>query len=630
MLQKLGCFFILVLLLSCSPSHISHQNSKTIDEKADDLVDDGILDPAEKEYEHLRWVAKASLLLRGQKELSPDVDDFEQLKKMSKDEIVNLYLGQNDFYKTVADFSLYYIGFRQEGLFNEDLPSESLTSFSQVISTAQAISQDQSFFEIFHLQQPLYTLPFKDFSPDVFASTSLTPPAVGLTLAEQRDFFYDQALLIFQNSIPLTDQELAAEFPKLCHLNMEFQGFLFIGLPIYEHLGIPATLYASIKSQLLFPLFCDASAPLDAEQIPQFRELVKNYEPFLQTLKELSKDFSHEVYNPTSITEVKSLPAKHFAEQLSYQNVSIAGQIPNSSTNRNRRRAAYILKHFFCDDLTPVNIELPSEHADVHGQNPSCYACHYKLDPMAGFFKDYGFNFMDFSMSEKITFDDLKTVDKKEYQEAWKKPSSDQWNIGYIQSTQFENLNLYGENLEDLHKILQTSLEVKKCFVKKTLEYATDTSQVFDPGFIDDLTQKFIAQEKSSPREAFKNLFRQIALSKTFQKNNRDPQTCYDLKSGTKNKDRPPCEIASILEVNCVKCHNNASGVNGLDLTRWVTLHDKTMGFPHRKNGKQLSHVESFQLLTDRITTSDPKKRMPPGDMNPVARQTLYKWLQQK
>src|SRR5690606_12233422 len=34
-------------------------------------------------------------------------------------------------------------------------------------------------------------------------------------------------------------------------------------------------------------------------------------------------------------------------------------QLPNSSTNYNRKRAAFILKRYFCDDLTPIDIVAP-------------------------------------------------------------------------------------------------------------------------------------------------------------------------------------------------------------------------------------------------------------------------------
>ena len=40
----------------------------------------------------------------------------------------------------------------------------------------------------------------------------------------------------------------------------------------------------------------------------------------------------------------------------------------NSSTNFNRKRSAYVLKRFFCDDLIPIGFETPQEHVGgAHG-----------------------------------------------------------------------------------------------------------------------------------------------------------------------------------------------------------------------------------------------------------------------
>ena len=106
----------------------------------------------------------------------------------------------------------------------------------------------------------------------------------------------------------------------------------------------------------------------------------------------------------------------------------------NSSTNFNRKRSAYVLKRFFCDDLIPVGFETPQEHVGgSHGSQTSCYACHHKLDPMAGFFRSYGAYFFDYSRSPDITFDDLASKDRAPYEGIWKGAGTGQpaWNIGY-------------------------------------------------------------------------------------------------------------------------------------------------------------------------------------------------------
>src|SRR5581483_2430968 len=109
--------------------------------------------------------------------------------------------------------------------------------------------------------------------------------------------------------------------------------------------------------------------------------------------------------------------------------------LPNSSTNYDRKRAAYILQRFFCDDLTPVNVEAPAQHGgSEHASNPSCFACHYKLDPMAGFFRTLGIDFKDYSQKTYIVFDDGAYTNSANYWKAWQ-PGPDAthpYNVGYV------------------------------------------------------------------------------------------------------------------------------------------------------------------------------------------------------
>jgi hypothetical protein len=623
----------LLSLLGCSPQH--SPPSKSLDEKTDTnidhLVDEELLNPEEKAFEHIRWAAKASLFLRGNKELSPEADDIESLKLMSKEDIVESYLKDLDFYKTVADFSLFYIGFRQEFLFNGDLPNTLHVDFPQVVYAIHSLEKDQSYFNLFNTHPALYSLPFSSFAETAFNELGIPPPESSLLLPQKRKIFYDQIIDLFEKAIQATPENYANYHGSLCTIHSKINFFIPLDYgPVDNQLGIPSSLFFSLKQQFL-PSFFICNQTFDTSAIFVLKNNFEGYIPFFKTLKELSQIYDPGSYQPQTILDLISVPESLVSPRLVYQNPNIAFTIPNSSTNRNRKRSSYILKHFFCDDLTPVNVELPSEHSDIHGNNPACFACHYKLDPMAGFFKDLGFVFTDFSQSDEILFDDGKQVEKNEYQKPWLKANgSPLWNIGYIQSTHNDQLNTYGETIEDLHTILKTSPEVKKCFVKRALQYATDPAQVFDPGYIEKLTQTYLQEEKTSPQMAFKNLFKQIALSKTFQKNNRDPNLCYDLKPGVSEKNRPPCEVASILENSCVKCHSGNAAANGVDFSQWIKLSDNKMGFPHKKNNQWLSKKESFLLIEERLTTSDPKRRMPPGDMNPVYRQNLYKWLKQE
>src|SRR5690606_30487522 len=94
----------------------------------------------------------------------------------------------------------------------------------------------------------------------------------------------------------------------------------------------------------------------------------------------------------------------------------------NSSTNFNRKRAAYVLKRFFCDDIVAAPPEPPPAHGAAKAET-SCIACHAKLDPMAGFFRSRGANFYDYGRMDAIVFDDLSTAPREKYETAWRAPT---------------------------------------------------------------------------------------------------------------------------------------------------------------------------------------------------------------
>ena len=129
--------------------------------------------------------------------------------------------------------------------------------------------------------------------------------------------------------------------------------------------------------------------------------------------------------------------------------------IQNSSTNRNRKRAAWALKRFFCDDLTPINVEAASSHVGgQHGSDPACYSCHYKLDPMAGYFRELGFSGVSFASSPQMFFDDGANASRVDYGKPWKAApeTGREWNVGYIRSTTDDKLNTFGSNFTDLER----------------------------------------------------------------------------------------------------------------------------------------------------------------------------------
>ena len=168
--------------------------------------------------------------------------------------------------------------------------------------------------------------------------------------------------------------------------------------------------------------------------------------------------------------------------------------LANSSTNYNRKRAAYVLKRFFCDDLNPVGFEAPEEHVrGAHGSDTSCYSCHYKLDPMAGFFRNRGALFGDASDFARYRVRRSGERRPQTYQSAWRAPEGTgrTWNVGYIRSPRWKEQNSYGESIADLSRIIRNAPEAKRCLMKRLTEYAVGDNQTIDGAYLDDLTEAF-------------------------------------------------------------------------------------------------------------------------------------------
>lgn len=306
----------------------------------------------------------------------------------------------------------------------------------------------------------------------------------------------------------------------------------------------------------------------------------------------------------------------------------------NSSTNFDRRRGAYVLDRYFCDDLKPVGAALPEAHVGgKHASDPNCQACHYKLDPMAGFFRRHGFagtEFTDELLQQNagfITFDDGAQIQFSEYDASWfaEPGSSRPYNIGYIRSTHDQSANSYGVDLADLDTLLKTAPEVERCFNKRLFEYFNGSEQAVDPGFLEDVSAD--AHEQGANR--LRRAVTRILAGETFRTPKRNTNTCYDLEPGAIAKNRPPCEVASTLKASCTSCHSPALAQGGLDLTVWEKANGSGgFGFKHIVDGKQLDRAETFKRMLDRVSTADLAKQMPLGlDMALRKREDLVLWL---
>lgn len=305
----------------------------------------------------------------------------------------------------------------------------------------------------------------------------------------------------------------------------------------------------------------------------------------------------------------------------------------NSSTNFNRGRAAYILKTFFCDDLTPLSvIDATSSDDNRHATDPACMACHYKLDPIAGIFRNNGLKGKFFSdkldPGVKFLFDDLTELDQAAYDDYlsnWKDESGE-YKVGYytapnIRDPLWDDLKL-GNTIDDLFKFMKHSPVVKQCFVKKTAEFFLGPKQVYDIGWLEHIAMNFKPGEGSA--DSYKKLISKIIRGNTFRKEIHEEGVCYDHAPGQGN-DGPPCTISYLISKNCATCHSNKAV--GVDFSDWQP---KKGMFWHKdkETGQQMTKSESFTEIMRRMNSRNPQEKMPLNmDIPDPERTTIYNWF---
>jgi hypothetical protein len=421
----------------------------------------------------------------------------------------------------------------------------------------------------------------------------------------------------------------------------EISNVSFIAIFVPQLLGIPQSISDAsnpreLDDQDAFPLdyacfFGDTTTRADAlAHLDHARELYATLGPRLEPV------FAQWEANPEGAFDPVDFGAIGFdayADQAYYARSHFYPQFwqaaQNSSTNYDRRRGAYVLDRFFCDDLKPVGAALPTAHVEgKHASDPSCAACHFKLDPMAGFFRRHGYFGIEFDDQTldlnggAIIFDDFASLDYREYETSWRAPTGAgrEFDVGYIRSTRDAALNSYGSNLADLDQILRTAPEVERCFVQRAFEYFNGADQAVDPGFLDDVT----AGMRDAGGDRLEHALSRILAGETFRAPDRNSTVCYDVAPGTDSAHSPPCEVASILRAHCATCHSGGSPQGGLDVTSW-----DGSGFRHVVGGAAVPRADTFARMLDRVTTSDVTRQMPQGkDMPLRAREQLALWLQ--
>lgn len=598
---------------------------------------------ASDNWDSLWWLDRTARLLRGGEGLGPD-DDVAALQKLSEEEVARRFMADRRFGDSILDFNMYFLGFKIDNVKIDGTYVDNAFDFPNAVSAAQAMLSGGDYLTLFDLQGPYFMAPLSLEDPE----EDPEPEDKGLTPQQMRAKAINEVRTSFKTLIASGRKRAKSNPRGFCAdvNDLVFRAEDFTDR-FYRSFNDPEIFALSRGRVLLDPLEAlssiadsecssDSKPPVDTLRI--LAALDRAATQFDRAMKEV-ESFEPETYQPQSVAEFRSFDLKAFPNIKTWtafgyeQGIALA----NSSTNYNRKRAAYVLNRYLCDDLTPVGVEDPKEHASgAHGSDTSCYACHYKLDPMAGFFRSYGALFSDAARLPDIIFDDLANADRKKYASFWKAPkgSERKWNIGYIRSPRWTERNDYGENLDDLSRIIRNAPEAKRCLMKRLVDYMVGDDQTVDGAYLDELTGKFTAEARVNSSSAMKNAIIRVLKSNAYRERNRDPQVCYDHAEGKQSDDSPPCRVAYILQKNCAQCHDSAySGDGNLNLSAWVDSPDgKTKTFPHLDDSfAQVSARETLAQFVDRISSSDPKRRMPKNKlMSNPERQELFLWAQQE
>jgi len=606
-------------------------------------VEDVRLFPAttESDWAKRAWIEKAARLFRGGEGLGPG-DDLDALMKLPDDEIARRFMRDARFGDTVLDFNLFMLGFKPDrlktgGAYDRAGYSRIAFDFPNAVAAAQAILAGGDYFTLFDLQGPFYLAPLSQEPED-----APTGDDAGLSSAQLRLKVIAELRAAFAPVIAAGKGPRRPNGDWYCDKVNALIARRPDLLKRFVRAFNDAEVFVLTRAQLVEAPFeamgkvaaeeCDGQP----EQWVEIHLLVATLEAALAQIERgYAEILRHEPdrYSPRSVAEFRRFDLAAFPASPQWlafgheQSVALG----NSSTNFNRKRAAYVLKRFFCDDIVAAPPEPPQHGAAAES---TCAACHAKLDPMAGFFRGHGAYFYDYGRSAAIVFDDLSTIERGKYEAAWRAPpaSGREWDIGYVRSS--PSATDYGSTLADLSRIVRAAPEAKRCVMKRLFEYMVAPDQMIDGGYLDHLAQEFSREAAVNSAEAFKNAMLRIAQSRAFRERDLVARQCYDYAPGAKPEEQPPCRINYVLKKNCAGCHDSAENGDGnLDLGAWIKAPDgRNRTFPHlNKFWDQVTPEETLTKIVERLAARDPKVRMPKNRMMRAdEREELMHWAQQE
>ncbi len=656
--------FLVVLALYSSSCKISQSSQLETSDSGEVLAD-------------LKWIDRAARALRLGKGLNQD-DPLRQMVQKPKSEVIDILMKEPIFTHTMVDFYAYYYGMKQDDslvpafinniaynpvtkvIYKSDncqsdsncspylksattilRPTDSIQGHPAALNGALAVAQGSSLQVMYQFDQPRY-LSLSQFYQLLYRILLLPEPG------SMRSGSQDQSPK--PKSLPQLEQRMASVIAKKSNLARDL---------LAAHLKGPQQ-----KSEVISG-FCGEFVALDSPEeedvLGGIRDLV-NFDQITALCFGKPKVSTKQVREIIAYLDKGSLVIKSafgFMEQILTSKapmmdsgvVKIPANLeinptsnifsqtfwqshPNSSTNFNRKRAAYVFKTFFCDDLTPVKLEVAANPGDTrHGTDASCAACHYKLDPMAGFFRSYGvigFNFG--TQPQSFIFDDAKVIQGDELKKYWaswdfpaKKGPNQGLNIGMVRSATNLTSNTYGNGLEDFGKLLASDRRTYTCTTQRLAEYFLGKGSTLDRQWIEEQAQIIQRAPAVTSGKAVQQVIKNLLMSRTFSQQNPVEGTCYDRssKSGPSSLD---CQVASTLDQYCTKCHGSSGDQGGLNLSSWTS----ERGFSHLdEGGKQISRNLSYERILDRLGPSDEGPIMPLNSSMPDPdRLILKKWFE--
>ncbi len=621
------------------------------------------------------WIAKAHRRLLFNRKITPS--EMGKYSGKTKGEVVDLLMQEKDFLLTTLDFGSSFLG--SAGQLTANNMTVSLNDGTTLqypirlqvptaIDAALEVAKNGDFYKLLNRYATDWSLrvgpPQRDaaalalrFGQETFELSD--EEIAGLSDNELRSrlvqVLIDDLLGSLEKLKSADSSELTTEYlSEFCESN-----FRVFDLPnilghhsnsgVYDDLTFDAVAKAGFSRNFCFEFEGRPAEEFRQDVIQIYPILVEGIQKFVEVINNApqigdNRHFSNVVVHPSEFGAQEENFQADIMTNFFFTNT-------NSSTNANRARAATIFKTYFCDDMKPIQVILDDGHSgDAHASEPSCQACHYRLDPMAGFFRDYGylgFNFVNLDANPSFlemfvrdqtgqegsleglhVFDDNTVLSGSEvaaHKDQWKFANGS-WNVGFVRSATDLSKNEYGESLDDLFAIVRNSREVKRCVTQRLVEFYIGTGQSYSEAWIRGLTDVMDTTAADSAKN-YKRAVRKIVLSNAFAEDDPVPGICYDGTSGDKNA--PPCEIEHVLRENCYQCHSATGALGGLALDTWGELEDGNFTFKHEVGGCQQTKRETLTKIRDAINSQDMSKRMPlQMEMSPGDLEKLNLWVE--